>query len=62
MRACQWGVENLSNRANRDKQLLAQEGFLRKLDRSEMAELFTDLSEAVYEVKRPLKTDLFQAA
>jgi len=45
-----FGVQNHSNRANRDKQDLVQEGFLRRLGLEEKNRLFGLIREDVYEV------------
>lgn len=44
-----WGVDNYSNRANRYKQELVQEGFLRHLPQEEKYRLFGMIKEDVYE-------------
>lgn len=44
-----WGSENFSNRANRDKQQLVEEGFLRRLSDEEIHRGFGVVKESVYE-------------
>lgn len=44
-----WGVDNHSNRANRNKQLLVQEGFFRHIVGEEKERLFGLINEDAYE-------------
>ena len=48
-----WGCENHSNRANRNKQEFAHEGFLRRLSEEEKYRLFGIVKEDYYEVMKP---------
>lgn len=44
-----WGVDNHSNRADRNKRILVRDGFLRKITDQEKIMMFGDIREDVYE-------------
>lgn len=48
----EWGYRNYSNRADRDKRILAERGLIRKLSEWEKKIRGIETKEAVYEVNR----------
>lgn len=51
-----WGAMNYSNRANRNKQFLAQRGFLRHMTDEETVRIFGNVKEDGYEVMKYIES------